>query len=505
MRKKNNYQVYFISVGICCLFTLWGIFPESMIGNLSLGVVTKNIQDFISTKFGWLYVLLMVFFVILCIWLLFSKYGDIKLGKKEDVPQFSYISWLAMLFSAGMGIGLIFWGVAEPLQHLYDPAVPSQDLAKNARESMTYTFFHWGLQPWSLYAILGLIIAYTTFRKDRPAMISESVIYIFKEKYRSKIALFTNVIAITATVFGVATSLGLGAKQIAGGLNFLNSSIPNEFLIQLLIIVLVTILYLISATTGLDKGVKLLSNANIILAVALMFGVLFIGPTSYILDLFVQSIGNYIQDLPKISFRMSPFDDSGRQWINQWTLFYWAWWISWSPYVSSFIARISKGRTIKEFISGVLIVPTVFTFLWFSVFGGSAIWQELFKNNHLIAVIQEKGTETGLFAMLADYGNLGKIITGIAILLISTFFITSADSATFVLGMFSSNGSLTPSRQIKIIWGIIQSSIAGILLYAGGLDALQAVAVLASFPFIFVIVMMLIQFLTNLKKEKIEL
>lgn len=504
MNKKKNYRAYMISVIICVLFTAWGTLPESLIGKFSLNRVANYLQGVISTEFGWLYILLMVAILVIVIFLLFSKYGDIKLGKPDDEPQFNYISWIAMLFSAGMGIGLVFWGASEPIMHLHDPAVPSTDMMKNARESMTYTFFHWGLQPWALYAFIALIIAYTTFRKGKPALISESVTPLFKEKRRETVATVVNVIAIIATAFGVATSLGLGAQQITGGLNFLNSNIPNSFWSQFIVVVVVTILYLISATSGLDKGVKILSNANIVLAVLLMLAVLVIGPTSYLMDLFVQSIGNYIQSLPSISFRLAPFDVGNRRWINEWTLFYWSWWISWAPYVSSFIARISKGRTIKEFIGGVLIVPTLFTFLWFSVFGGTGIWQELFNNSNLIQTIAEKGEETGLFAMLANYGSLGKIIMGIAILLISTFFITSADSATYVLAMFSTNGSLAPTQNIKVIWGILQSSIAVILLYAGGLESLQAVAVLASFPFLFVIILMGVNFFKWLVAEKAD-
>ncbi|MGX7024851.1 BCCT family transporter [Vagococcus hydrophili] len=501
MLKKKNYKVYNISLIICVFFTLWGILPERILGKATLGNVTAKSQSFISNEFGWLYTLLMLSFIVICFYLMFSKYGQIKLGKPEDKPQFSYISWLAMLFSAGMGIGLIFWGVSEPIMHLHEPAIASTDTIKNAKNSMNYTFFHWGLQPWSLYAFLGLIIAYQTFRHGRPALISESVTPLFKEKHRSKVADITNIIAIIATVFGVATSLGLGAQQISGGLNYLNKGIPNGFITQLIVIIIVTILFLISATSGLDKGVKILSNANVFFAILLMLVVLLIGPTSFLLDLFIQSTGQYIQNLPSLSFRMAPFDVEAREWINRWTLFYWAWWISWSPYVSSFIARISKGRTIKEFIGGVLIIPTVFAFLWFTVFGGSAIYQELFNQVDIFNVINSEGVEIGLFSLFENYGDFGKILTGLSMLLISSFFITSADSATFVLGMFSSGGELVPSKRIRVTWGLIQSSIAIVLLYAGGLKALQAVSVLASFPFIFIIILMSVNFFRSLSKD----
>lgn len=502
MFKKGLFNVYFVSILICLLFTFWGILPKSWIGEFSLATVTSKLQVQISSGFGWFYSLSMTVILIIAIFLLFSKYGKIKLGKDTDEPQFSYISWIAMLFSAGMGIGLIFWGVAEPLMHFYDPAIPSQDLFKNARQSLVYSFFHWGLHPWALYAMVGLIIAYNTFRKGKPAIISESVTSIFPERVKGKVKFIVDVLAIIATAFGVATSLGFGAQQITGGLNYLNPDIPNNFTIQLIVILLVTVLYLISATTGLDKGVKILSNTNILLAICLMLFILFMGPTSFLLDTFTQTLGSYFQSLPNISLRMAAFDEGNRNWINVWTVFYWSWWISWSPYVGSFIARISKGRTIREFISGVLIIPTFFSFLWFSVFGGTAIWADLFGNKNLISVINLKGTETGLFALLEIFGAPGKIIIGVAILLISTFFITSADSATYVLAMFSTKGNLTPPPKTKLVWGIIQSSIAIVLLYAGGLASLQSVAILVSLPFIFVIILMIINFFNSILKEE---
>ena len=506
MKKKKipKYSAYIISVTICILFTIWGVIPASVMGSFSMSNVAGTLQDKITKNFGWLYILILAAILVYVIYLLFSKYGDIKLGKEDDEPEFSYLSWVAMLFSAGMGIGLLFFGVSEPVQHLHNPAIPSTNMLENARESMTYTFFHYGLQPWALYAFIALIIAYTTFRKGRPALISESVSPLFPKRFQRPVATTVNVFALLATVFGVATSLGFGAQQIAGGLNFLNEDIPNNFTIQLIAIVLVTVLYLVSATTGLDRGVKILSNTNIGLAALLMLAVLFLGPTAFLFDFFVQSLGHYIQKLPEMSFRMAALSPENRAWMDDWTIFYWAWWISWAPYVSSFIARISKGRTIREFISGVLIVPTTFSFFWFSVFGGTGIWQELFGGKNLILTITERGEETGLFAMLANFGSAGTIMTGLAILLISTFFITSADSATYVLAMFSSNGSLNPRARVKLVWGVIQSSIAAILLYAGGLDALQAIAVLGSFPFVFVIILMTVFFVKSLHKEVLK-
>lgn len=500
-RKSKITNVFIISVIFCVLFTIWGILPESLIGAANLGNVTGIAQNFVSNGFGWLYLIGMSAFLLIAIFLIFSRFGSIRLGKDSDRPEYGLISWFAMLFSAGMGIGLVFWGVSEPLTHFHTPPVATSDPTEAAPLAMRYSFFHWGLHPWALYAIVGLAIAYSTFRKGRPATIGDTVASLMKPKYEAAGKGTVEVLAIVATAFGVATSLGLGAQQISGGLHFLVDSIPNSFLTQLIIILVVSVLYMMSAASGLDKGIVRLSNANIVLATLLMVGVLFLGPFSFIMDLFVQTTGAYLQNLPVMSFRASAFNPDERGWINAWTIFYWAWWISWSPFVGTFIARVSKGRTIREFVLGIMLVPTIFGLLWFSVFGGSAIWNELFNNVDLISTVNDKGVETGMFALFETFGGLGTFLSIIAVFLITTFFITSADSATYVLGMLSSGGSLMPSLRIKLTWGIIQSSIAAVLLYAGGLSALQAAAVLAAFPFIFVVGMMVIALFMDLSNE----
>lgn len=500
-RKSKITKVFMVSVIFCVLFTIWGILPESLIGAASLGNVTAQAQSFVSDGFGWLYLLGMSAFLIIAIFLIFSRFGSIRLGKDSDRPEYGLISWFAMLFSAGMGIGLVFWGVSEPLTHFHTPPVATDDPTEAARLAMRYSFFHWGLHPWALYAIVGLAIAYSTFRKGRPATIGDTVASLMKPQFASAGKGTVEILAIVATAFGVATSLGLGAQQISGGLNFLTSSIPNSFATQMIIIVIVSVLYMMSAASGLDKGIVRLSNANIVLAVLLMVAVLFLGPFSFIMDLFVQTTGAYLQNLPVMSFRASAFNPDERGWINDWTIFYWAWWISWSPFVGTFIARVSKGRTIREFVIGIMLVPTIFGLLWFSVFGGSAIWNELFQNVNLITTINDKGVETGMFALFETFGGLGTFLSIVAVFLITTFFITSADSATYVLGMLSSGGSLMPSLRIKLAWGVLQSSIAAVLLYAGGLSALQAASVLAAFPFIFVVGMMIIALFKELSDE----
>lgn len=486
--------VFIISVILSVLFISWGtISPKS------LDTTTSSLQSFLQVKFGWFYLLAASGFLIFAIYLIFSKYGRLRLGKETDVPEYNLVTWFAMLFSAGMGIGLVFWGVAEPMFHYYDPpagAASGSDEA--ARLAFQYSFFHWGLHPWAIYTIVALALAFFKFRRGAPGLISAIFYPILGERVNGPIGKIIDVIAVIATVFGVATSLGFGASQIGGGVSYL-TGIENSFSTQFIIILIVTVLYMISASTGISKGIKYLSNTNIVLAILLMFFLLFAGPTNFIMDLFTSTLGSYVQNLPSMSLRMRPFE--GSSWIQSWTIFYWAWWIAWAPFVGTFIARVSKGRTIREFVLGVLLVPTIFGGLWFSVFGGSAISLDM-AGTGIYDIISNQGMEVALFAVLEQY-PLGTIMSIIAILLISTFFITSADSATFVLGMQTTNGSMNPSTKIKLTWGVIQSSAAAVLLWSGGLGALQTASIIAAFPFAIIIIGMIISLIKAFKEEKV--
>ncbi|WP_377889456.1 BCCT family transporter [Alkalihalobacillus sp. R86527] len=487
-------RVFMISAALTLIFIIWGtIAPESLDSS------TSSLQTFLQVKFGWFYLLAASAFLIFAIYLIFSKFGRIRLGKDSDRPEYSTITWFAMLFSAGMGIGLVFWGVAEPMFHYYTPpagASPESDEA--ARLAFRYSFFHWGLHPWGIYTVVALALAYFKFRRGAPGVVSAVFQPLLGDRVYGPIGKLIDVIAVFATVFGVATSLGFGASQIGGGISYL-TDIENSFTTQLVIILVVTVLYMISATTGISRGIKYLSNTNIVLAILLMFFLLFAGPTNFIMDLFTSTLGSYIQNLPSMSLRMRPFE--GSSWIQSWTIFYWAWWIAWAPFVGTFIARVSKGRTIREFVLGVLLVPTIFGALWFSVFGGSAISLDM-AGTGVYDIISNQGMEVALFAVLEQF-PLGTFMSVIAILLISTFFITSADSATFVLGMQTTNGSLNPSTGVKLTWGVIQSSAAAVLLWSGGLGALQTASIIAAFPFAIIIIGMVFSLLKALKEEKL--
>ncbi|GAJ40840.1 glycine betaine uptake BCCT transporter [Saccharococcus caldoxylosilyticus] len=498
MRKVST--VFYISIIIVILFIIWGVIPASKLPDYNLGAVSTAVHSFLIDRFGWFYLLAATTFLVFCLFLIFSKYGNIRLGEDDEKPEYSSATWFAMLFSAGMGIGLVFWGVAEPISHYHTPPAGEGGTPEAARLAMRYAFFHWGLHPWAIYGVIALALAYFQFRKKEPGVISRLLRPIFGDKVNGAVGITIDTLSVYATIFGVATSLGLGAIQIGGGLSRLFPAIPNNFITQLIIIIVVTFLFMTSAQTGLNKGIKILSDTNIALAVWLMLFLLFVGPTSFIMDVFTTTIGTYLQNLPSMSFRLTPFEQS--DWPKSWTIFYWAWWIAWAPFVGTFIARISRGRTIREFMIGVLAVPTVFSALWFSVFGGSALYLERFQHISIIDVMNDKGMETALFFMLQQF-PFGTILSGLAILLICTFFVTSADSATFVLGMQTTNGMLNPPNSVKFIWGIAQSAAAVILLWTGGLQALQTASIVAAFPFAIIMILIVISLIRSFQKEPI--
>ncbi|WP_116394407.1 BCCT family transporter [Paenibacillus sp. ATY16] len=486
-------MVFIISIVIIAVFVLWGAFAPEQLADAANQVFSFSIGNF-----GWFYLMSTLFILVFAFYMAFGKYGSVKLGADDDEPEYSTISWFAMLFSAGMGIGLVFWGVAEPLSHYSSPPEGATGgTTEAARLAMRYSFFHWGLHPWAIYTVISLTLAYFQFRKGYKGLISSTFIPLIGEKLaQGWVGKIIDTLAIIATAFGVATSLGLGTLQINGGLSHL-FGLPSSILVQTLIILAVTILFLLSATTGLDKGIKLLSNLNLTIAVILMLFVLLMGPTSFIFDTFTLSLGGYLQNIIEMSLRLTPFTQG--TWVGAWTLFYWAWWIAWAPFVGTFIARVSKGRTIKEFVLGVLLVPSTFGFIWFAVFGGTGLRLEMFDKVHLAQAVKEDMT-TALFLTLEQL-PLGTIISVVATLLIITFFITSADSATFVLGMLSSDGRLDPSNKVKIIWGVLQSSIALVLLISGGLNGLQTASIAAALPFAIILIGMCASLQKALREE----
>lgn len=488
-------MVFYIAVAIILLFVLWGALAPDQ-----LGAATQAMLGFASEKFGWFYLIATFAFLIFSVYLAFSRYGKIRLGSDDDEPEYSTTSWFAMLFSAGMGIGLVFWGVAEPINHYMNPPLGIEgNTPEAARTAMRYSFFHWGLHPWAIYAVIALTLAYFKFRKGAKGLISSTFYPLLGDRVNGPIGKTIDILAIFATAFGVATSLGFGTLQINGGLTHLFAA-PNTFTVQALIILVITVLYMLSASTGLDRGIQVLSNVNLYVALALMLAVLFLGPTSMIFNTLTTTLGSYMQNIVQMSMRLTPFTQS--QWVENWTLFYWAWWIAWAPFVGMFIARVSKGRTIKEFVIGVLLVPSLASFVWFSVFGGTALHMEMFEGLGIAEAVTNDVT-SALFITLQQL-PIGTILAFLATLLIITFFITSADSATFVLGMLSSNGDLNPSNKVKLTWGVLQSSIALVLLFSGGLTALQSASIVTALPFTVIMLLMCLSVLRALRGEDRE-
>lgn len=487
---KKLPAVFIISTSLLSAIVLIGMFAPSF-----LGTITASIQSYITDYFGWYYLIVVTCFLLVCFYLFLTPVGRIKLGKNDDKPDFSRGSWLAMLYSAGMGIGLVFYGAAEPISHFAINSPTNQEgTAQGIKDALRFTFFHWGFHAWAVYAIVGLVIGYFMFRKKEPAVISATLKPVLGDKVYGKTGTIINVLAILSTVFGIATTLGFGALQINGGLSYL-FDIPVSFSIQLVIILIVSVLFILSAVSGLGKGIKILSNTNMVLAFSLLLLVFFIGPSLSNLNLLTDSIGSYLHNLPRMSFRMAPLNPEGRQWINDWTIFYWAWWIAWSPFVGIFIARISKGRTIREFVLNVLLVPSIMSFIWFTIFGGTAIQVEIEGTS-----VSKLNLEQLLFGVF-DQLPLGTVMSFIAILLVIIFFITSADSGTFVLGMMSTNGLQNPPNQVKVIWGVMLSAIALVLLNSGGLIGLQNAMIIAALPFSIIMILMTISLFISLNKE----
>ena len=489
MNKQKDQKVFYVSLFVVFAIVLWGVLAPENFGRASGGLFT-----FLVDKFRWFYLLSMFSFVVFSIALAFSKYGNIKLGPDDSKPEYSYISWFAMLFSAGMGIGLVFWGVAEPLNHFMAPLGAEVGTAAAADFAMKKSFFHWGLHPWANYSVLALALAYFQFRKNKPGLIS-SVFYplIGENGVNGPIGHMIDILAIFATVAGVATSLGLGTLQINSGLTHL-FGIPTNIPVQIVIIVVVTAMFMLSAITGLDKGIKWLSNINLSLATLLMILAILIGPTVMIINAFTNGLGLYFGNLIRDSFHVEAFGDNS--WLGGWTIFYWAWWIAWAPFVGTFIARISKGRTIREFITGVLLVPAFGSFLWFATFGTLGI-----NLGADVASEAIKSTPTAFFVVMSHY-PMGSVISFVAVILLCTFFVTSADSATFVLGMMSSNGDLDPTTRRKVVWGIIQSLLAFALMLAGGLGTLQTASIAAAFPFAIVMIFSMVSLMKALREEE---
>lgn len=491
-KKQFNYT-FVISIIITIAVVIWGIASPSTFENMANATF-----GFLVDKFGWFYTITMMSFVGFAVWIgFFSKYKNIRLGEQDSKPEYSFLTWFAMLFSAGMGIGLVFWGAAEPMNYFVAPLGAEAGTSEAARFAMQKSFLHWGFHPWANYGIFALALALMQFRYNKPCLVSSVFIpLIGEEKANGTIGKIIDIFSIFATVAGIATSLGLGTYQINSGLKFL-FNIPETTSVQLTIVIIITIIYIVSTVTGLDNGIKHLANINVYIFTFVIIACFLVGPSIKILDTFIESTGYYIQTFIGSSLESGAFFN--KKWYGSWTIFYFAWFIAWAPFVGTFIARISKGRTIKEFIIGVMIAPSLASFIWFIIAGTMGIEQGLEFAKEAI-----KSTPTTLFSVLSNY-TFGNIISTICVCLLVTFFVTSANSSTFVLAMFSSHGDLHPKGPKKILWGIVQSGLTLALMIGSvnGLQMLQTASIAVAFPFSIIMIFTMISIVKMLKKDSI--
>ncbi|WP_043529410.1 BCCT family transporter [Litchfieldella xinjiangensis] len=495
MAKPGGHRVFWISAAIIvALVAIGAAFPEQF-GGAAEAALSSTIH-----VFGWFYLFSVFGFVIFLFGLALSKYGKIRLGPQDSTPSYSFFSWVSMLLAAGFGVGLVFYGMAEPMMHYMEPPFGDREPETEAaaRYAIQYSYFNWGVHQWAAFSVVGLIIAYFQFRKGQAGLVS-SVLSSMTAKYPNarRYAPALDIFAVVATVMGVATSLGLGTLQVNGGLNAV-FGIPENTLWQFIILSCMFVAYMASTWSGLDKGIKRLSNLNLALCLGLMAYVLFTGPTLAILETITLGIGDYLQNMIGMSLRISPFSDNS--WIGDWTVFYWAWVIAWSPFVGTFVARVSRGRTIREYVFGVLIMPPLLACLWIGVFGGAALHMELGSDAGLAAATQDNIT-VALFEMF-DLMPFSTVLSSVTMLLIFIFLVTSADSASYIVSQMTDNGSINPPLYKRISWGVLIAAICLTLIASGGLTGLQSAAVLSALPFTFILYLMVVVLVQELRTDR---
>lgn len=495
IQNKSSFNPFVISLTLIMVVGLviaTLVVPEQMTSALNW------MKTAIFANFSWFYILAFSIFLFFLVLLSVSSLGNIKLGTNEEEPEFSFLSWLAMLFAAGMGVGLMFFGVAEPLIHNF---VTDGGFEYKQQEAMLHTLFHWGIHAWAVYAVIALALAYFGFRYKLPLALRSCFYPLLKDKINGRIGDVIDVLALVATLFGIITTLGFGASQLGAGLEQLGWITESNFSIKVAIIIVVMGLAVFSAISGVGKGVKMLSEINLGLAFSLMLFVLFAGPTLYLLSAFSDNLGTYLSNLIHLSFKTYAYETGKISWFTDWTVLYWAWWCSWAPFVGLFIARISRGRTIREFIFGVLAIPSLFGVLWFTVFGNSAIWLDTFVANGALNKLTAS-PEQLLFKFL-DYLPLSLVTGVVALVIISLFFITSADSGIYVLNNIASRDkSLSSPRWQAVMWGVLMSVVAITLMGMGGLSTLQTMTLIVALPFAMLMLVMCLSLWKGLSADK---
>ena len=520
-RKLTLDKATFGITGVLALaFVAWGF-----LGRDSLAATSTLALDWVMEYTGWLFMVLASLFVVFVLWLALGKWGNIPLGKDGEKPEFRTVSWIAMMFAAGMGIGLMFYGVAEPLYHYIAPPPGTVDGRTPAaiQTAMATSIFHWTLHPWAMYAVVGIAMAYGTYRLGRRQLISAAFTSLFGIRtVEGPVGKFINILAIFATLFGTAASLGLGALQIGSGLtsNGWIGEIGTPVLVA--IVAILTACFVASAVSGISRGIQWLSNINMVLAVILALIVFVAGPTLFILNLIPAAVGDYARDLAEMSSRTEAVGDEAlRTWMSGWTIFYWAWWVSWTPFVGMFIARISRGRTIRQFVTGVLLVPSIVSVIWFGIFGGTAfkVQEDADKAGTPGLVSMASGSPSidfdgALFDLVRNMSMPAWLTTAVIVLamvLVAIFFITGADSASIIMASLSSNGSSDPKRGLVIFWGLLTGAVAAVMMLAGGdepseaLSGLQRITIVAALPFVLVMLLLCVALVKDLRRDPLSL
>ena len=500
---RVSRPVFLTSAILILAFIIFGAFFNELASE-----VFGQAKAFVSMRFGWFFIMVVNLTLVMSIYLIFSRYGDIRLGHQNEDPEYNLVSWIGMLFSAGIGIGLLYWGTAEPLYHFMAPPLGEPETIAAAKQAMNISFLHYGLHVWAIYGMVALSLAYFHYRRGLPLAIRSTLYPLIGKKIYGPMGHTVDILAVFGTMFGVVTTLGLGVLQINSGLDSL-FGIPNNITVQIILIVIITMLAGLSLLMGLDKGIKRLSDINIFFTIVLLSFVIILGPTQFIFNSFFENIGNYLHQVIPLGLWTESYEGEAN-WQSSWTVFYWAWWISWSPFVGVFVARISRGRTIREFILGVLLIPITILFLWFTAFGGSAVHMELMAavdpsiaNPGLVEAVRAD-TGSAIFKLMEFY-PLTAALNGLIVVMIVLWFVTSSDSASFVIDMLTSGGDSNPPKIQRLFWAGTEGVIAAVLLAAGGLGALQAASIVSGFPFAVVIVIMMYSLLRGLSRDRLIL
>ncbi|GAA2360400.1 BCCT family transporter [Saccharopolyspora halophila] len=494
-KQQTGGTVFTVSIALSALIVLWGAAaPESFAS------VTTQLFDQVVTDLSWFFLLAANIFLVFVIYLGLSRYGRIKLGKKDDKPEFGRLSWFAMMFQAGMGPAIIFWGLAEPLSHYvnvpFGLAEPGTDAA--AGVAIQYSFFHWALHPWAIYAVAGLAVAYFSHRKNEKGLLSVIFRPLLGDRVDGPLGKAIDILAVLAVVFGIAVALGQAGLQMTAGLGE-TFGLPTGILVQLIVLALTTAAFMGSATTRIEHGIKWLSNISMLIAPLLLIFYFVVGPTITQLNVFTEGIGGYLTNLVPMSFRLDSFSPE-IEWMGSWTVFYWSWWIAWAPYVGLFMARISRGRTIREFVGATVLVPSVVSMIWIAVFGGAALQLARSGLASDIASTVEESPAAGMFVFIQEY-PLPFLLSIITLVVLWVFFVAGADAGTVVLGELSTGGSRNPKTWVRLLWGIMLAGVAGVLLVSGGLGGLQKASVLTGTPFAIILVGICIAFYKTLRDE----